>query len=59
MLKQNLDQNQNLRKMLKRKLVETRAEVVTAEREFQKATSLAAGYFHDLELLRYQVLVEK
>lgn len=53
-LKQNLDQNQNLRKMLKRKLVETRAEVVTAEREFQKATSLAAGYFHDLELLRYQ-----
>lgn len=54
-LRQEVHREAVVRGMLRGQLEESRADCVTAEREFSKATALAAGYFHDLELLRHEV----
>ena len=41
--------------MLKKKLEEARAAKQQAEKEHGRAAALAAGYQHDLELLRHEV----
>ncbi len=45
-----------MRKMLKERLEEARAGKLGAEREQARASALAAGFQHDLELLKHEVI---